>query len=98
MTGRAHSNLRSFTLASGARTLRRIGQWVLLLVSLSPVLAIAQFDETSNGIKVGEGRLHPYIGLEMRYHSAAGYFCAHNTLCADRVAPIRPAFPSSLSP
>src|SRR5258708_28123850 len=93
MTGRAHSNLRSFTLASGARTLRRIGQWVLLLVSLSPVLAIAQFDETSNGIKVGEGRLHPYIGLEMLYDSPAGYFCANNTLGAELVDHIAPGFP-----
>jgi hypothetical protein len=90
MTGRAHSNLRSLTLASGSGTLRRVGQWVSLLVSLSPALAIAQFEESSNGIKVGEGRLHPYIGLEMRYDSAAGYFGANNTLGAELVDHIAP--------
>ncbi len=89
MTGRAHSNLRSLTLASGARTLRRVGQWLSLLVWLTPALAIAQFEE-SNGIKVGEGRLHPYIGLEMRYDSAAGYFGANNTLGAELVDHIAP--------
>src|SRR6266849_3746772 len=89
MTGRAHSNLRSLTLASGARTLRRVGQWLSLWVWLTPALAIAQFEE-SNGIKVGEGRLHPYIGLEMRYDSAAGYFGANNTLGAELVDHIAP--------
>src|SRR5260370_28818381 len=90
MTGRAHSNLRSRTCASGGRILRRVGRWVSLLASLSPALAIAQFEETSNGIKVGEGRLHPYIGLEMRYDSAAGYFGANNTLGAELVDHIAP--------
>jgi hypothetical protein len=56
----------------------------LLLVCLLPVVAVAQPEE-SNGIKVGEGRLHPYIGLEMRYDSAAGYFGANNTLSAELV-------------
>jgi hypothetical protein len=65
---------------------------VSLLASLSPALAIAQFEETSNGIKVGEGRLHPYIGLEMRYDSAAGYFGANNTLGAELVDHIAPGF------
>jgi hypothetical protein len=90
MTGRAHSNLCNFTPASGARALRRVGQWVSLWIALSPALAIAQFEETSNGIKVGEGRLHPYIGLEMRYDSAAGYFGANNTLGAELVDHVAP--------
>lgn len=30
--------------------------------------------EGSNGIKVGEGRLHPYFDLELRFDSAAGFF------------------------
>ena len=30
--------------------------------------------ETENGIKFGEGRLHPYFDYEMRYDTAAGYF------------------------
>lgn len=84
MTGRAHSNLRTLALGSGARTLPRIGPWLSLWIGLAPALAIAQFDE-SNGIKVGEGRLHPYIGLEMRYDTAAGYFGANNTLGAELI-------------
>ena len=30
--------------------------------------------ETENGIKFGEGRLHPYFDYEMDYDTAAGYF------------------------
>jgi len=30
--------------------------------------------EGSNGIKLGEGRAHPYFDLELRYDSAAGFF------------------------
>jgi hypothetical protein len=46
------------------------------LVLLCPVLASAQGRPGSggNGIKVGDGRLHPFLDLETRVDSGAGYF------------------------
>jgi hypothetical protein len=52
----------------------------LWLFALAPSAADAQVQhltgpyETENGIKVGEGRLHPYFDFEMHYDSAAGFF------------------------
>ena len=43
----------------------------------------------ANGIRVGPGRLHPYLDLELRYDSAAGYFPSD---------PANPASPVVLSP
>jgi len=57
---------------------------VVTFALLAPALALAQLEET-NGIKVGEGRLHPYISLEIRYDSAAGYFGVNNALSAELV-------------
>jgi hypothetical protein len=45
-------------------------------VLLCPVLASAQQGRPSggNGFKVGDGRLHPFLDLETRVDSGAGYF------------------------
>jgi len=64
--------------------LRRMNSLLVPFAWLAPALAFAQLED-NNGIKVGEGRLHPYIGLEMRYDSAAGYFGVNNTLSAELV-------------
>ena len=51
--------------------------WVTVLVSASASAQVQRVIgpyETENGIKVGEGRLHPYFDYEMHYDSAAGYF------------------------
>ncbi|MGZ3459041.1 MAG: hypothetical protein ACXU86_11120 [Archangium sp.] len=40
----------------------------------TPFTAGAGLDTGGNGIKVGEGRLHPTFDFETRYDSAAGYF------------------------
>jgi hypothetical protein len=49
--------------------------WSLLaMAALWPALGQAQSLVGGNGIKVGEGRLHPTFELEMRLDSAAGYF------------------------
>ncbi|MCI0569124.1 MAG: hypothetical protein L0Y66_00075 [Myxococcaceae bacterium] len=47
---------------------------VAACVLLAPVLAHAQESSGGNGVKVGEGRLHPAADLELRYDSAAGFF------------------------
>jgi hypothetical protein len=49
----------------------------LVLVVLGPALARAQqppIASGGNGFKVGDGRLHPFLDLEMRLDSAVGYF------------------------
>ncbi|MFZ5470768.1 MAG: hypothetical protein ACOZIN_15160 [Myxococcota bacterium] len=46
---------------------------VLLGVALASSPASAQ-TAGPNGIKVGEGRLHPFVELEWRYDSAAGFY------------------------
>jgi hypothetical protein len=57
-----------------------------------PALASAGTLGSENGIKVGEGRLHPYFDLELRYDSAAGLFGPANakTLGAEMIAHFRP--------
>ncbi len=49
----------------------------LLALPLSPALAQTQINApaapSANGVKVGEGRLHPYVELQTRFDSAAGF-------------------------
>jgi hypothetical protein len=63
--------------------------WCLLAVALWPALGQAQAPG-GNGIKVGEGRLHPFFTLETRLDSAAGYFPPPGnldpTLVSDRLS------------
>jgi len=51
---------------------------VLLIAGLSLLAGVAQAQSTflgsANGLKVGEGRLHPFIDLELHFDSAAGLF------------------------
>src|SRR5262249_18054473 len=70
--------------ASAMTRLSAISSLSVVVALLAPALASAQLEE-SNGIKVGEGRLHPYINLEMRYDSAAGYFGVNNALSGELV-------------
>ena len=51
--------------------------------------AFAQLDEP-NGIKIGDGRLHPYLDLEARFDSAVGYFGKPPTLTPDVPFRFRP--------
>ncbi len=60
----------------------------IFAIALSPVPAAAQLEE-ANGIKVGDGRLHPYLGLELRYDTAALYSDT-NQLRAELIAHISP--------
>lgn len=57
---------------------------------LASVPAAAQPIGGENGIKVGEGRLHPYVDLDLRFDSAA---LAHaGALYGDMVNHVRPGF------
>src|SRR5688500_12814828 len=42
------------------------------LCTLTPAMGQAQ--SAGNGIKVGEGRLHPFLETELRLDTAAGFF------------------------
>ncbi len=51
--------------------------------------------ETENGIKFGEGRLHPYFDYEMHYDTAAGYFDysgGSGVLRPEAISHFRPGF------
>ncbi len=54
------------------------------LLALLPVPALAQTQinaparPPANGLKVGDGRLHPFIELQTRFDSAAGFLNAHD--------------------
>jgi hypothetical protein len=51
--------------------------WTLVLAVLGPVMAWAQQPPVAaggNGLKVGDGRLHPFLELETRLDTAVGYF------------------------
>jgi hypothetical protein len=71
----------------------------LWFLAVLPTGASAQVQHTStryeneNGIKVGEGRLHPYFDYEMHYDSAAGFFDyggATGVLRPEAIAHFRP--------
>lgn len=65
-----------------------IGAAGIFAIALSPVPVAAQLEE-ENGIKVGDGRLHPYLGLELRYDTAALYSDT-NQLRGEVIAHISP--------
>jgi hypothetical protein len=55
----------------------RLALWVLVLGMLGPAVAWAQEPPVptgGNGLKVGDGRLHPFLDLETRLDTAVGYF------------------------
>jgi hypothetical protein len=61
---------------------------IVLFAVLASVVASGQTEEL-NGIKIGDGRLHPYLDLEGRYDSAVGYFHG-STLLGDIAVRFRP--------
>jgi hypothetical protein len=66
---------------------RSIRLFVLSLVALGGAIAEAQ---ETNGLLVGDGRLHPYIDLEGRYDTAAYVNPANGELEPDTIFHIRP--------
>ncbi|QRN94982.1 hypothetical protein JRI60_38705 [Archangium violaceum] len=91
------------TQPANKRARSRVG-CLLAMVALWPVLAFGQSSPIGmggNGLKVGEGRLHPTFDLEMRVDSAAGYFpppgnttpgVVTDTLSGEALLHIRPGF------
>ena len=66
---------------------------VAVVAALLAGFAVAQTAPTTpNGIKIGEGRLHPYLTLEGKYDSTAGLFGAPGTTTSsgDIAISIRP--------
>jgi hypothetical protein len=58
-------------------TMSRQFRWTRLLSAVLLVAGSASAEPNfsrTNGLKVGEGRLHPFLDVEMRYNSAAGFF------------------------
>jgi hypothetical protein len=65
--------------------------FLLSALSFAPGLGWAQpMEQGGNGIKVGEGRLHPFLGLDLRYDSAAGFFGTNDQLQPEIIAHIMP--------
>lgn len=59
------------------------GGLLVAALSLVPGMALSQQQALAaggNGIKIGEGRVHPYLDLELRFDSAAGFFVQGTTL------------------
>jgi len=69
---------------------------VLLIAGLSllgrPAWSQSSFLGSANGLKVGEGRLHPFIDLEFHYDSVAGLFPYNG------VTSLRPEFIARIRP
>jgi hypothetical protein len=58
-----------------------LGGFVALTLALSlPAKAQADAVASPNGIKLGEARLHPFLDLQLRYDSAAGFFASDPAL------------------
>ncbi|MHB8877853.1 MAG: hypothetical protein ACYC8T_29520, partial [Myxococcaceae bacterium] len=73
------------------RGVKSLGALSGLAVCLLSGIAGAAGLGGENGVKVGEGRLHPYFDLELRFDSAAGYFANNGTaLGSEAVAYFRP--------
>jgi hypothetical protein len=75
--------------------------YALVLAVLGPAMAWAQQPPVAaggNGIKVGDGRLHPFFDVETRLDSAVGYFPDPTTtnvtaaLSPEMVVRLRPGF------
>jgi hypothetical protein len=57
---------------------------------LCAAVAAAQSASPNNGIKIGDGRLHPFLSLEGKYDSAIGYFGMPPQLIGDIGFSVRP--------
>lgn len=69
----------------------RAARWGLLLLALLVAPAArAQALVEANGIKIGDGRLHPFLNLLGRYDTAAGFFGANNTLAGEVIVQVQP--------
>jgi hypothetical protein len=91
------------TQSANKRARSRAG-CLLALVALWPVLALGQGSPIGvggNGLKVGDGRLHPTFDFETRVDSAVGYFpppgntapnVVTDTLSGEALLHIRPGF------
>lgn len=69
--------------------------WASLLAFAAMGARVAAAQQAGgNGIKIGEGRLHPFFDLELRFDSAAGFFAQGGattvTLQPELLAHIRP--------
>lgn len=62
---------------------------IAICALLTSCVALGQVEKPS-GIKIGDGRLHPYFDLEGRYDSAVGYFGNPATLQGDIAVRFRP--------
>lgn len=75
--------------------MRTVGTGVVVLGLLAALLPAGGQAEP-NGLKVGEGRVHPYFDLVQSYDSAAGYFSVGQgrtpTLSGELVTHFRPGF------
>lgn len=62
-----------------------------LFALLSPFAShSAAAQSVGNGVKVGEGRLHPTLDLELRFDSAAGYLGQPPVLAPEAITHVRP--------
>ena len=94
--------------ASPTNHMRTLGQRVVALVALAlaPCLTqsaraqvaapIGNTFEGENGIKIGEGRLHPYFDLELRFDSAAAVSGLNTT--SEAITHFRPGFKLEMPP
>lgn len=77
------------------RSLRASCRWIALALAVTPVVASAE----ENGIRVGDGRLHPYIEVESRQDTLVGYVGEKNAAGGETLNPygdlgmhVRPGF------
>jgi hypothetical protein len=62
--------------------------WLLgACLALAPAAGLGQDTGAPNGVKVGEGRLHPFIELHTRLDSAAGFLNPDDPSLAPRLRP-----------
>lgn len=66
-----------------------LSRFIAIVALFASCVALGQV-EKPNGIKIGDGRLHPYLDLEGRYDSAVGYFGNPATLQGDIAVRFRP--------
>lgn len=66
-----------------------LSRFIAITALLASCVTWAQVAKPS-GIKIGDGRLHPYFDLEGRYDSAVGYFGNPPTLQGDIAVRFRP--------
>jgi hypothetical protein len=66
-----------------------LSRFIAIVALLASCVALGQVEKPI-GIKIGDGRLHPYFDLEGRYDSAVGYFGNPPTLQGDIAVRFRP--------